>query len=205
MIAKIAFFLLCCLSSLSVFAGQTADDFVRNTSDLLIDAIEASRETFDASPRTLYSKVDEILVRRIDHASIARGVMGKHGKAAHPEQVSRFAKVIRATVVELFSKAMIALHAKSIDVLPTEALSPTRAKVAMNVITAEDETFQLSFSLAQTDGAWRVRNIVISGINLGLTYRSQFDALMREHGGDIDAAIENWRKTLEVTTLEASG
>ena len=99
----------------------------------------------------------------------------------------------------------VTVNAKSIDVLPTESLSPTRTKVTMNVITAEDETFQLSFSLAQTDGAWRARNIVISGINLELTYRSQFDALMREHGGDIDAAIENWRKTLEVTTLEASG
>jgi phospholipid transport system substrate-binding protein len=84
-------------------------------------------------------------------------------------------------------------------------LASTRSKVSMDVITADDAKFQLSYALVRTEDGWRVRNIVINGINVGLTYRSQFDALMREYDGDISAAIAHWRPTIEEATLKASG
>lgn len=206
MIMKQTLFLICLMTMPPVIAADiSADDFVRQTSARVIDAIETSRETFDTAPDTLYSTMDTILADAVDFASIARGVIGKHGKAAQPEHLSRFTDVFRKTLVELFSKAMITLHARSIDVFPAETLAATRSKVSMEVTTADDATFQLSYALAQTDAGWRVRNIVINGINVGLTYRSQFDALMREYEGDINAAIANWRQTLEETTLKTPG
>jgi len=39
---------------------------------------------------------------------------------------------------------------------------------------------------------WLLRNVIINGINIGLQFRSQFNAYMQKYRGDIDLVIENW-------------
>ena len=39
---------------------------------------------------------------------------------------------------------------------------------------------------------WLIINIVVNGVNLGLTFRNQFQALAKEHNENIDAIIKNW-------------
>ena len=38
----------------------------------------------------------------------------------------------------------------------------------------------------------RDRNIVVNGINLGLTFRSQFYSLMEKNNNDISTVIDKW-------------
>ena len=41
-------------------------------------------------------------------------------------------------------------------------------------------------------GKWKLINIVINGVNLGLTFRNQFYSLMKSESNDIDLVIEKW-------------
>lgn len=199
--------LLICLLALApaMAADLTADDFVRHNSKRVIDAIEASRGTFDEAPGPLYAAMDTILEDAIDFEAIARGVIGRHGHLAQPNHLTRFTKIFRKSLVELVSKAMVALRAEAIDVSPAQSLAGARSKVTMQVTTEDDAKFQLSYALVKSEHGWRVRNIVINGVNVGLTYRNQFDALMRKHDGDISQAIAHWQPMIEETTQTASG
>ena len=48
------------------------------------------------------------------------------------------------------------------------------------------------------DGSWRMYNIIINGINIGLTYRNQFASAMKapENNGSLDAVINGWGETI---------
>jgi phospholipid transport system substrate-binding protein len=37
-----------------------------------------------------------------------------------------------------------------------------------------------------------IANVVVEGVNLGQTYRSQFAEAVENHGGDVDYVVENW-------------
>ena len=39
---------------------------------------------------------------------------------------------------------------------------------------------------------WRVINVIINGINLGKTFRSQFVQAAQKNQGDLDQVIANW-------------
>ncbi len=52
------------------------------------------------------------------------------------------------------------------------------------------------------DGQWKVVNVIVNGINLGLTFRNQFDQAMRDHNRDYDAVINGWSPQLDVEDLE---
>jgi phospholipid transport system substrate-binding protein len=40
-----------------------------------------------------------------------------------------------------------------------------------------------------------VRNIVVDGVNFGLTYRNQFQSEMQQSGNNLDHVIANWTKS----------
>ena len=39
---------------------------------------------------------------------------------------------------------------------------------------------------------WSIINIVINGVNLGLTFRNQFQALAISHNENIELTLRNW-------------
>jgi phospholipid transport system substrate-binding protein len=46
----------------------------------------------------------------------------------------------------------------------------------------------IDYSMRKTDKGWKVYDIVVEGVSLVLTYRSEFDAIVKQDG--IDALIK---------------
>ena len=48
---------------------------------------------------------------------------------------------------------------------------------------------------------WRVQNIIIEGVNIGVNFRTQFSSALRskESGGDIDKVIDSWGNVLDAS------
>ena len=51
------------------------------------------------------------------------------------------------------------------------------------------EKIPVSFQLSDQGSQWKIRNINVSGIDLGLQFRNQFAANVKRNGGNIDKAI----------------
>jgi len=72
-------------------------------------------------------------------------------------------------------------------------------KFKMEITTVDGKVYPLSYSMKQNkDGVWKLRNIIISGVNIGLTYRNQFASAMRDsaNGGDLDKVIDGWAEVI---------
>lgn len=185
--------LVSCLLCGTVLADSiTADATVRNTVADIIAAVDQRRSTFDENPQLLYHEIDVLLSAVIDYDFIVRAVFSKHIDRATDEQIERFTGVFRHSMMQLYAKALVKLKAKSIEVLPATTPKPNRANVIMEVTTLDADRFRVQFSMGRHESAWRVRNISMSGINLGMIYRSQFDLMMSKHDGNIDAVINGW-------------
>ena len=52
--------------------------------------------------------------------------------------------------------------------------------------------YTVNDSLGLVDDVWKLRNITIEGINIGLQFRSQFAAYMHKFRNNIDLVIDNW-------------
>lgn len=74
-----------------------------------------------------------------------------------------------------------------------------RAQVPAVVQAAEGASFEISLSIAADSGKRQVRNLIFSGVNLGLTYRNQFSELMRTRDDNIDAVIKDWFEVIDKT------
>ena len=51
----------------------------------------------------------------------------------------------------------------------------------------------VSFQLADSGNQWKVRNINVAGIDLGLQFRNQFAANVKRNGNNVDKAIATFK------------
>ncbi|EGH48780.1 toluene tolerance, partial [Pseudomonas syringae pv. pisi str. 1704B] len=52
--------------------------------------------------------------------------------------------------------------------------------------------YPVSYTLVKLNDEWKVRNVVINGINIGKLFRDQFADAMQRNGNNLDTTINNW-------------
>lgn len=179
------------------------------TRDALLSVIKDGKGYFDQDPERFYRAVRDVLDPVVDFDSFSRGVMAVHYKKASPEQRVRFRDTFKDALVRTYGKALLNYGDEKIDVLPPSKPSrqPDRDSVTMEV-WSEGKMYPVVYSMRRDgEGRWRMANIIINGINIGLTYRNQFATAMKapQNRGDIDLVISDWGKTIADVDPMAEG
>ncbi len=179
---------------------------VEEATSALLVVIQQGRSYFDEDPERFYVEVASTLEPIMDFERFARSVMAVYAKRATPAQRERFAESFKWGLVRTYAKALLSFDNEVIRVLPPDGKArrrPDRERVKMAVESTSGAIFPVEYSMVlDKDGQWRLRNVIINGINLGLVYRDQFAEAMRdrENKGDIDLVIEHWSVSAAVNT-----
>lgn len=139
-----------------------------------------------------------------DFRYIGASVMGRYFNNATPEQRSRFVEVFKQTLLDTYAKGLVTFEYKEVRVLDDQSASryDDQDSVAMEVVATDGTVYPVNYTLRKSNGQWRVVNVIVNGINLGLTFRNQFDQAMRDNNRDYDAVIDNWSPDVGVDELE---
>lgn len=62
----------------------------------------------------------------------------------------------------------------------------------MQVKGSNGAVYPVSYTLENINGEWKVRNVIINGINIGKLFRDQFADAMQRNGNDLDKTINGW-------------
>ena len=196
--------LFCGLVLLSALVAAAASDprtLISQTADTLIGVIKEGKTYFDKDPQRFYSSVQKVLDPTIDFDTFSRGVMAVYYKRATPAQREQFEATFKSGLIRTYGKALLDFGDEKIVVLPAEHPSKQadRDSVKMEVHSKEGKVYPVIYSMRLgDDGSWRMYNIIINGINIGLTYRNQFASAMNapENKGSLDAVINGWGETI---------
>lgn len=183
------------------------EQVIRDSIEMLTGQIEGRRDYFADNLDELKALVDESLDEIADFRYIGASVMGRYFQNATPQQRSRFAETFRQTLIDTYTKGLITFDYRELRVLPSQRTQrhADQASVDMEVVAVDGKVYPVTYTLRLADDQWRVVNVIVNGINLGLTFRNQFDQAMREHNRDYDAVISGWAPELAVEELEQGG
>ncbi|MDC2963979.1 ABC transporter substrate-binding protein [Gammaproteobacteria bacterium] len=150
-----------------------------------------------ANPEKFYDLIVKNLEASTDFEGFAKGVMAKYYRLATEDQRRDFAEKFKTSLSRTYSKALLDFDSDSVTVKSSEIETVDRAKVLVEVKSSSGVTYPIIYSLRLIEGRWYLRNLVVNGINLGLQFRSQFNASFRLHKGDLDTVIKEWKVTDE--------
>ena len=186
---------------------QTPEALIRDNITGFMADLDAREDYYANNVNELKKLVDESLDEVADFRYIGASVMGKYFRNATPEQRRRFADVFRQTLIDTYTRGLVTFDYDELRVIDDQR--PQRyedqTSVEMEIVANNGDAYPVSYSLRQSDDEWRVVNVIVNGINLGLTFRNQFDQSMRDNNRDYDAVIQNWSPDVGVDELEEGG
>lgn len=185
----------------SVQAAEGPRDLIAERVDTLTERIENNREKLEENEQFAREMVREEIGDLVDFKRITRLVMAEHFSNASREQKYRFLETFRESLINTYASGLTMYQGQEIRVLPTEEgdVKENSASVRMEIRTKEGEVITIRYSLFRnSEGDWKVQNVIVNGLNLGKTFRSQFDQAMQKYNGDIDQVIDNWSTELDV-------
>lgn len=180
----------------AVPAGSAHQVVERTTQELLAD-LKANKEQYRQDPAAFYDALNSILGPVVDAEGISRSIMTvKYSRQASPEQMTRFAENFKRSLMQFYGNALLEYDNQEIRVLPPSGKQdPERTSVGMQVTGRQGEIYPVSYTMVN-QGEWRVRNVIINGINIGKLFRDQFADSMQRNGGDLDKTIDGWAEVV---------
>lgn len=169
----------------------------------ILEKIDAHRPRIKASQTVdeeqaqldvFFDDIEATLARVIDFNWIALNVMGSYGKTASDSQRDEFARTFKLGLVETYGRGLLNYSDQEIVVLAKGDDYTERRRITVRQeIRGADANYPLEYTMGLNKKAeWRVINVIINGINLGKTFRSQFVQAAQKNKGDLDQVIANW-------------
>lgn len=171
-------------------------EVVEDTSTRVMKVLDANRETYKQDTDAFVEGLNEVLEPVVDFQGIARSVMTvRYSREATDEQMQRFIDTFKRSMVEFYGNALLDFDSGQIKVLESNGRgqqSPDRTSVDMEIRTSSGNVYPVTYTMVNVDGQWKVRNVIVEGINIGLLFRDQFAQAMQTNRNDLDAVINGW-------------
>ena len=174
-------------------AAPSAHELVQDTTNRLLSDLAANKEKYKQSPSAFYEALNGIVGPVVDADGISRSIMTvKYSRKATPAQMARFQENFKRSLMQFYGNALLEYNNQGITVSPAKDESGTRTSVDMQVRGSSGSIYPVSYTLEKINGEWKVRNVIINGINIGKLFRDQFTDAMQRNGNDLDKTIDNW-------------
>lgn len=169
----------------------------------VIEPLKIARDTFyrdvakykegELTEDELVERISEQFAPLINDRTVALRVMGRFARQATEAERDRFTDRLELSLVDAYARGLAAYGGEQL-VLPEQGviLKPGRAMVEARLESRSRDVLPIQFALGfDKQKGWMVENVVIAGINLGLTLRNQFADLVKS-AGSVSGAIDSW-------------
>ena len=174
-------------------AAPSAHDIVQDTTTHLLADLAANKEKYKQSPSEFYDALNGIVGPVVDADGISRSIMTvKYSRKATPAQMARFQENFKRSLMQFYGNALLEYNNQGITVSPAKDEGADRTSVDMQVKGNNGSIYPVSYTLTKINGEWKVRNVIINGINIGKLFRDQFADAMQRNGNNLDKTIDGW-------------
>ncbi len=175
--------------------AASAEEAINLATTEVLQLIAAGQAYAAEDPERFYREVEALLRPIIDFPRFARNVMGPYAKQATDEQLERFAETFKWSLVRTYALALTEFSGGEVNVVPPRRppKDPNKVNVTQE-ISYQGKVYVVVYRMSRQQGLWSVSNLIVEGVNIGLNYKSQFAAAMKDpqHSGDMDAVIAAW-------------
>lgn len=121
---------------------------------------------------------------------IGKFVLGRHWRRASEAERAEFQQVFKDYLVAGYARQLGAYSDEEIRVGQAQPQGDRGALVTSKIIRAEGEDIRVDWRLRQTDESWRIIDVIVEGVSMATTYRSEFSSVIGSNGGRIAGLLD---------------
>ena len=167
-------------------SSEMPDVFLKNTVKEVSAFISDNKAMLESDERYLKSKVNEIVIPKLDILLMSKIVLGKkHWLDASKSQRMSFQNAFKSLMVRTYMKSLTAFDGEKIIFLPFKKGKNARIAKVKSLYLISNGDIAVNYRLKSDDnGRWRVFDIIFDGVSLLKNYRADFQQHINKKGLD---------------------
>ncbi len=166
---------------------KSAEKTVQNFTDSAISFI--SDENLSQAQKT--SKFKSLLIQNFDIKSIARFSLGKYWRQTKAEQKTKYLSSFQQMIIKVYSSRFSDYNGQKLSVTGSREQGK-RDMLVHSLITQENgPDIKIDWRLRKKNGRNQIIDIIVEGVSMALTQRSDFDSVIQRGGGKVQVLLDH--------------
>jgi phospholipid transport system substrate-binding protein len=173
------------LTAAALAQALAPEQLVQKVTEEVMTAIKSDKQLAAGDKQKAMKLAEEKVLPYIDFDEATRLAVGRAWAQATPEQRKKLVSEFRNMLVRTYSNAISAYEGQTLKVMPSRGGkqdAKDEATVRTQFTRAGGKPLPIEFQMRKAGDAWKVYDIAVEGISLVLTYRSEFDAVVKQEG-----------------------
>ena len=146
------------------------------------------------SEAAMLKQFEALFVRYADVPVIARSVLGPAGRQASPAQISGITAAFQGYISRKYGRRFREFIGGRIEVADARAVK-SYYEVITTAFLQGEAPFEVRFQVSDKSGKLLFFNIIIEGVNMLASERTEIGAMLDRQGGDLNALIAELQTT----------
>jgi phospholipid transport system substrate-binding protein len=177
------------LSSYTLIASDPDEDkaisFITNASAQGLGFLSSDSLT-DAQKKSEFRK---FLKNNFDIRAIGRFALGRYWRTTTPAEKEEYQGLFEDMIVGVYSSRFSEYSGQNIEILDAEKRGKSDIVVHSKITGEGGPEIKLDWRVRQKNGRFRVIDIMVEGVSMAVTQRSDFASVIQRGGGDIDVLL----------------
>lgn len=171
-------------------AAQTPAQFVQHLGEVALTSL-----TDKNTPRVIREKrIRDILENNFDIQTIGRFAMGTYWNEASETQRKEYLDLFENTLVSAYTTRFEDYSGQTLKVGGYTPSGATDFIVSTQVIQKDGPPINLEWRIRKENNGLKIVDVVVEGISMSVTQRSDFSSVIQHGGGKIDALLMSLRE-----------
>ena len=167
-------------------------EFIDKNAQYFLTVIKEEGSTYDNEPEKFKTRLKNIWEPMVDVGLVSRLILSKAYAGATPEQIVVFEEQTKKLLLDTYVTTLLEFEDYNLETNDEIKINKRTYEVSVKFLSSSD-SFITKFSVYKNKlGEYKIINIIIDGINLGLVFRNQFQDNLANNNMDLNKAIETW-------------
>lgn len=154
----------------------------------------------NVDPNLRVTRFRQLFTEDFDVPAIARFVLGRYWRLATPAQQQEFVHVFTNYIALAYANRLAEYSGETLRVTGTRA-APDGQLVSSQIIRTDGPPARVDWLLTPQGGAYKITDVVVEGVSMAVTQRSEFASVIQRNGGQVQGLITALREKTESAGL----
>jgi len=161
------------------------EELVKKVTADVLDTIKSDKQLQAGDRKKALALAEEKVLPHVDFKHATQIAVGRAWRTATPAQQDQLTQQFRSMLIRIYSSAIDVYRGQTMKVLPVRVPpGATETRVRNEYLREGRQPVPIEYSMMKTPSGWKIYDISVEGISLVLTYRSEFESIVRTAGVD---------------------
>lgn len=176
-------------AQLSDAAAVGAKNFISNMGARAIGFLGDASLSFEQR-REEFRK---LLEDSFDMETIGRFAAGSSWRMASPQQREDYQRMFRKMIVNVYAKRLSDYKGENFDVRTFRAEGKKDVMVTSYIVPGGEPEVRVDWRVRYKDGSYRVVDVIVEGVSMAITQRSDFVSVIQRGGGNFQVLLDHMK------------